>query len=66
MKTEQEIKDKIIRLEEMRTKAYKDDNDGMVCHIDLQIDMMLWVLGEEGGLPPLDEEPIYSCYNGAA
>ena len=64
MKSEREIREKIDSLLKMKAKVEEDENEGLVSEIENQIDMLLWVVGDESGLPPLDEDGLYSCYNG--
>ena len=62
MKTEGEIRKKINSLRDMQSKAKENMDDGISSDVALQIDMLLWVIGDNSGLPPLDEDEIYSCY----
>ena len=66
MKTEREIKDKIYSLFYMLENVKQDEGsrvaDQLINDIQYQIDMLLWVIGDESGLPPLDEDSMYSCY----
>ena len=50
MRSEREIREKIESLDGQKFGNPKLDED--YC---LQIDMLLWVLEDESGLPPLDE-----------
>lgn len=64
MRTEREVRDKLESMETMLKRVRRGDDERMECDIMLQIDMLLWFLEDESGLPPLDEDPTYSCYNG--
>lgn len=66
MRTDREIKDKIDSLSDMLENVKQDKGsrvaDQLINDIQYQIDMLLWVIGDESGLPPLDEDSTYSCY----
>ena len=66
MRTEREIKDKIDSLSNMLENVKQDEGsriaDQLINDIQYQIDMLLWVIGDESGLPPLDEDRMYGCY----
>ena len=66
MRTEKEIREKIDSLLSMLANVKKDAGsetaDRLITDIQCQIDMLLWVLKDNGGLPPLDEDGMYSCY----
>ena len=66
MRTEREIKNKIDSLSDMFENVKQDEGsrvtDQLINDIQYQIDMLLWVIGDESGLPPLDEDSMYSCY----
>jgi hypothetical protein len=64
MKSENEIREKISSLMDMESKARRLCRDSLGDQVALQIDILLWVVGDEGGLPPLDEDGMYSFYNG--
>lgn len=66
MRTEKEIKKKIDSLFVMLNNAKKDEGtetaDNLINDIQYQIDALLWVVKDDSGLPPLDEDEMYSCY----
>lgn len=66
MRTEREIKDKIDSLSDMLENVKQDEGsqvaDQLINDIQYQIDMLLWVIGDESGLPPIDEDEMYNCY----
>ena len=66
MRTEREIKNKIDSLSDMLENVKQDEGsqvaDQLINDIQYQIDMLLWVIGDESGLPPLDEDKMYSYY----
>ena len=66
MKSEREIREKINSLFTMLDNVKQDEGsqiaDQLINDIQYQIDMLLWVIGDESGLPPLDEDDMYSCY----
>ena len=66
MRTEREIRDKITSLMNMLENVKKDTHslvaNQLVDEIESQIDMLLWVVKDKSGLPPLDEDEMYKCY----
>lgn len=56
MKTENEIRNKIDELNEFY-KANKYDGE-LVENALCQIDMLLWILDDKSGLPPIDERKV--------
>lgn len=62
MKTWSEVHNKISNLMDMMKNAKADGADQLAENIALQIDALLWVIGDESGLPPLDEDDTYACY----
>ena len=62
MKTWSEVHNKISSLMDMMKNAKADGADWLADDIALQIDALLWVIGDESGLPPLDEDDTYACY----
>lgn len=62
MKTWGEVHNKIDSLMDMMNNATADGANWLADNIALQIDALLWVIGDESGLPPLDEDDTYACY----
>ena len=62
MKSENEIREKIEGLQTMQRRAQKNYDFSTAELIALQIDMLLWIIDDKSGLPPLDENPTYACY----
>ena len=65
MKTELEIRNKIDSMMNMLSNVRKDNSETarqLETGLEYQIDMLLWIIGDRSGLPPLDEEEIYACY----
>ena len=66
MRTEKEIRDKL----ESMTNMYEKVRTGLETHttvylketLQSQIDMLLWMLEDESGLPPIDEDEMYACF----
>ena len=56
MKTWGEVHNKISSLMDMMNNATADGANWLADNIALQIDALLWVIGDESGLPPLDED----------
>ena len=54
MKTWSEVHNKISSLMDMMKNAKADGANWLADNIALQIDALLWVIGDESGLPPLD------------
>ena len=67
MRTEREVTDKIVSLMNMLENVKRDSGsqtaDHLINDIENQIDMLLWVVEDESGLPPLDEDKTYECYH---
>lgn len=67
MRTEREIRDKITSLMNMLENVKKDTHslvaNQLVDELESQIDMLLWVVKDDSGLPPLDEDEMYKCYH---
>lgn len=55
MKTEREIRDKIDTIAEVMIQAAKRHDTIRKEYAALQVDALLWVLGDTSGLPLLDE-----------
>ena len=53
MRSEREIREKIDSLDRKRCE-FKNDPE-LEEHFCLQIDMLLWILEDNSGFPPLDE-----------
>ena len=66
MKTWSEVHNKISSLMDMMKNAKADGANWLADNIALQIDALLWVIGDESGLPPLDEDDTYACYRSKA
>ena len=65
MRTENEIKDKLSSMKRMLQNVKKDDSK-VAMHLrdilESQIDILLWMLNDKSGLPPIDEDETYACY----
>ena len=62
MRTENEIRVKIEKLMAMYD-AIGNEYEALKEMVIAQVDMLRWVIGDGHGLPPLDEDPLYNCYN---
>ena len=62
MRSEREVREKINSMMNMLNNVKEDRNEKLTDTIRDQLDMLLWFVGDESGLPPIDEDPMYSCY----
>lgn len=65
MKTEREVRDKIDSMMSMLDNVRNDNSETarqLESALEYQIDMLLWIIGDRSGLPPLDEDEMYACY----
>lgn len=65
MRTEKEIKNKLNSMTKMLDNVQKDSGETaqyVETTLKAQIDMLLWMLNDRSGLPPIDEDKTYSCY----